>query len=704
GEWYFVAGTQLQLNSSGQPTGFSYWTGTGPGSYTGSGLSANVTFNGPINETGWAGGFGSYNLSVAATGLPSASTFHFDVDGVSYSGPSSALVNLTGLTSGAHQLTNAWADSTTAGWMYFGTVATSGPIVVPAETLVSLDFAYVNVGSPVGTVSFQAQGLTAGTVWNFAFNGTTYSSDTPTIDISSRPGTCAVAAFPVVGANGSVGYTATGVGATWAVTTGQAYTVGYVPAYKVEVTASTGGSVTGAGSSWLAAGATPQFTASAHASYGFAGWTGTGLGSYTGTAVTANVTVNGPIIETASFFPVPASRFNLSFTETGLASGTWWTIFLGSAGYSSNQAAFTVHNLLACSAPGGNYNLTIPYAYSSDGLTRFVPTSHLTRTICTNGATTVTEAFASQFELTLQATAGGYPEATIGFNSITTNAWVANGAVVTLGAFPQAGYTFLGWNGTGLGSFTGPGPNPSETIVMISPVTELASFAIVLPPAQATFTVTFQLASSLAPGTAWGIDFGGIGYSSTGTSLIVTQVVGGAYPLVVQGALSPEGLTKYSSLGNPSTVSVTNNRTVAVGYSTSYWVAVSVTAGGTLHTPSAWVSASGSFLLNATANDGFTFVNWSCSVGASCSSDASTFTVRVTQPITEVASFAPNNPGGQTVTTPASSSIWSQWTTWVGLAAVGLVIGLVVGLLVSRRSAVGFASFGFRWLVLMLPF
>ena len=687
GEWYFTAGTQFQLNSSGQPTGFSYWTGSGTGSYTGSGLDANVTFNGPLNETGWVGGFSAYNLSVVATGLPSTSTIHFDLDGVPYSGPATSAVNLTNITTGAHELTNAWADSATSGWEYFGTAVPANPVIVPAETSVSLVFSYVNVASPVGTVTFQAQGLTTGTVWSFAFNGTTYSSSTPNIDIATRPGTFAVGAFPVVSANGSVGYTASGVGSTWSVSTGQTYTVGYVPAYKVDFSASTGGTVNNvaSGSFWLASGATAQLTASAHSAYGFAGWTGTGLGSYTGTATTASITANGPIVETATFFPVPASRFNLSFTETGLAAGTWWTVFLGGVGYSSNQAAFAVHNLLSCSAPGGTYNLSIPYAYSSDGLTRFVPTSHLSRTICTNGATTVNEVFASQFELTLQATTGGYPTATIGLNTITTNAWVANGAVVTLGAFAQAGYTFLGWNGTGTGSFTGAGPNPSQTIVMIGPVTELASFAIVVQPTAPTFWVTFQVATTLAPGTAWTVNFGGVGYSSTGATLVVSGLAAGSYPLIVQGALSPDGLTRYTSLGNPAAVTVSHNQTVSVAYSTSYWVSVSATAGGTLHTQSGWVTSGGSILLNATANDGFVFVNWTCSAGPSCSSDVSTFTVRVTQPITEVASFAPSNTGGPTITT-TSSSIWSQWTTWVGLAAVGLVIGLVVGLLVSRRS------------------
>ncbi|HEY6238565.1 MAG TPA: hypothetical protein VIZ68_05210, partial [Thermoplasmata archaeon] len=689
GDWYFANGTHIELQGYGYPVGFSYWTGSGSGAYNGVGGWANITMNGAINETGWVGGFGFYNTTVNPLGLPSTSVYHFNFDGTPYSAAGDQAVNLSDVGTGAHQVTDAWADSTTAGWMYFGAPTPSNPVITPAQPLVNLTFSYEDVSSPVGTVTFVAQGLTAGTVWTFAFNGTTYSSSTPSLSVSAHPGTYPVEAFPVVAENGSVGYAPSGVPSAWSVTTGQSYTVNYVQAYRVAVTAGNGGGVTGAGtgSLWLSSGSAAQFIATAHTSYAFGGWTGAGLGSYTGPSSIANVTVNGPIVETASFYPVTASRFNLSFTETGLASGTWWTVFLGGNGFSSDQSSFAVQNLLSCSAPGGNYNFTVPYAYSSDALTRYIVTTHLSRTICTTGSTVVNVGFASQFQLTLQATAGGFPEATIGFNTITTHAWVALNQAVTLDALAQPGYTFLGWNGTGPGSFTGPGPNPSETIVVEGPITEVASFALVVLPVPPTFTVTFQLAVQLSPGTAWGITFGGAGYSSTSATLVVGQVLGGTYPLSVVGALSPDGLTKYSSLGNPGSVAVTNNRTVAVSYSTSYWVGISTTTGGTLHTNSGWVTAGGSILLNATANDGYVFVAWTCSAGPSCSSDAGQFTARVTQPITEIASFVPVAPtGGGTTTNVASPSIWSQWTTWIALAAIGLVVGLVVGLLVSRRS------------------
>ncbi|HEY6238083.1 MAG TPA: sialidase family protein, partial [Thermoplasmata archaeon] len=442
GDWYFPNGTQLQLIGYGYPIAFSYWTGTGAQAYTGTGDWANLTINGPVNETGWVGGFGFYNATVNPIGLPSTSVYNFDFDGTPYSAQGNQPVELSNVGTGAHEVTDVWANSSQAGWMYFGGPTPSNPVIVPAEPVVNLTFAYVDVGTPAGTVTFQAQGLTTGTVWNFGFNGTTYSSSTPTLSVSTHSGTFPVAAFPVVSQNGSVGYAPSGVGATWSVTTGQTYTVNFVQAYKVAVTGGTGGSVSGAGTGtlWLAAGATTQFVASAHASYAFGGWTGSGLGSYTGASSIANVTVNGPIVQTASFYPVPASRFNLSFTETGLASGTWWTVFLGGTGYSSDQSSFVVHNLLACSAPGGNYNLTVPYAYSSDALTRYIVTTHLSRTICTTGSTVVNVGFASQFQLTLQATAGGFPEATIGFNTITTHAWVALNQAVTLDALSQPGY------------------------------------------------------------------------------------------------------------------------------------------------------------------------------------------------------------------------------------------------------------------------
>ena len=683
GPWYLPAGETFQLNSSSYPgAGMAYWTGSGNGSHNGPGLSANVTMNAPINETGWMGGFGIYNLTVNPVGLPSTSTFSFDLDGVTYSGPATSAINVSGVATGAHEITNVWADSATPGWEYFGQPNPANPVIVPTETSVSLAFSLIDVGAAIGSVSFQAQGLTAGTSWNFAFNGTVYNSQTPWINVSTHPGTFQVAGFPIVSQNASVGYVPSGVGPTWSVTTGSTYFVTYVPAYKVLVVAGNGGGVVGGtGAFWVAAGTSAQYVASAHSGYAFGGWTGTGVGSYTGLSIYANLTVNGPIIQTASFYPLPASRFNLTFTETGLSPGTWWTIFLGSTGFSSNQSTFQVQNLLSCSSAGGNYNLTVPYAYSSDQLTRFIPTSHLPHTICTTGTTVENEVFVSQYLLTLQSTAGGFAEAQIGPNTVTTSVWVPSGSSVALSAVGQTGYDFLGWNGTGSGSYTGPGL--LQGIIMGGPVSELATFALHVNPPPATYTITFQEKNALVSGTVWGIVLGGVGYSSTSSTLVVSGLVSGTYTLSVTTALSPDGLTRYTTLGNVPTVNVQHNATVLISYSTSFWVSVSGTPGGTTTPASAWVTSGSTIFLNVTVFDGFQFLGWNGTGPGAYSGSTPGTSVAVSGPISEVATFAPTP---VTVTQGGGSSLWSQPTTWIGLGIVGLLIGLVVGLLVSRRS------------------
>ena len=70
-------------------------------------------------------------------------------------------------------------------------------------------------------------------------------------------------------------------------------------------------------------------------SYSFAGWTGSGTGSYSGTNNPASITMNGPITENAAFTqnPVqvtvqtnPAGR---SFTVDGTTEGVHRTPVLG---------------------------------------------------------------------------------------------------------------------------------------------------------------------------------------------------------------------------------------------------------------------------------------------------------------------------------------------------------------------------------------
>ena len=173
---------------------------------------------------------------------------------------------------------------------------------------------------------------------------------------------------------------------------------------------------------------------------GFGGWSGTGLGSYTGPSSYANITANGPIVQTASFYALPNSRFNLTFVEAGLAPGTWWTVFLGTSGYSTDNATLEIGELLACGTAGGNYNLTVPYAYASNEahalpahLAPFEGRLHARATPCS------TRSSSPSTWLTLQSTAGGFGEAQVGSNLAASSIWVASGSSVTLTAVAQTG-------------------------------------------------------------------------------------------------------------------------------------------------------------------------------------------------------------------------------------------------------------------------
>jgi hypothetical protein len=64
--------------------------------------------------------------------------------------------------------------------------------------------------------------------------------------------------------------------------------------------AGVGGTVTPM-SSWFAPGTVVAISASPDSAYTFAGWAGTGSGSYSGNNSAVSVTMNGPITETASF-------------------------------------------------------------------------------------------------------------------------------------------------------------------------------------------------------------------------------------------------------------------------------------------------------------------------------------------------------------------------------------------------------------------
>ncbi len=682
--WYFPQGTQFSMSTIAYTDGMplSYVFGSGNGSATGVPSQVEMTVNGPINETYVVGALGFYNLSFVPEGLTSGTPYYFTFNGVAYNATAPARVSVRDVLTGSYSLTGVYAlPSGSPGWIYYASNLTS-EVQVPLEVQVDLNFTTeVDVGATAGTVSFEASGLSSGSFWQMSFNGTTYGSSTPWINLTAHPGTYAVSATPVASAiNESTAYAPRSFGPTLSVSPGNTYLLQYTLSYRVVVSTSSGGTVTGAGAHWATPGSTASYTATAQANYQFLGWAGAGNGSYSGPSASANITVNSPITESARFQPLPGNRFPLAVTETGLPNGTWWTVEVGGMGYSTNQSILVVNDLYSCAAgPLGTYNVSVPYAYvnGSSGV-RYVA-SGFPGTTCTTGTTSLTLSFETQYLVTPQSGGDGTAYATVGGLATTTPSWVKSGSPVSLSATPSQGYQFAGWLGTGSGSYTG--SLSSQVITPYGPVSELALFTLIVVPPPPRYTATFELGSTLAAGTAWSITFNGTTYASTASSINISGLLAGTYALRAGPVYSSDRSTEYAPHTLPASLAISGNLTTTVSYATAYLVSITASDGGTVSPSGASYYGSGQQIpLVATPAAGYEFVGWVGAGPGAYTGASPNGTASVSGPISEIATFEliPT-------TAPASGNFLTSTTGIVVLALVGLVVGLGVGLAIFRR-------------------
>jgi hypothetical protein len=95
----------------------------------------------------------------------------------------------------------------------------------------------------------------------------------------------------------------------------------------MEANPSSEGSVS-PGSGWYNSGAPVTISETPASGYTFAGWAGTGSGSYSGTTGSTSITMNAPITETADF---QLPQYSYTFNENGLPVGTTWSVTLGNS-------------------------------------------------------------------------------------------------------------------------------------------------------------------------------------------------------------------------------------------------------------------------------------------------------------------------------------------------------------------------------------
>jgi hypothetical protein len=221
------------------------------------------------------------------------------------------------------------------------------------------------------------------------------------------------------------------------------------------MTHGTGGNVM-PGSGWKNSGSTVSISATAANGYSFAGWTGSGPGSYSGTNNPASITMNGPITENGSFTQNPV-QVTVQTNLSGLSFSVDGTT------YTAAQTFFWV--------PGSSHTIATTSPQNGAPGVRYVWTSWtgggaISHTVAPTTNKTYTANFNTQYFLTMSHGTGG---------TVTPmSAWKTSGTVVSIHATPASGYSFTNWTGSGTGFYSG--ANNPASITMGGPITETAGF------------------------------------------------------------------------------------------------------------------------------------------------------------------------------------------------------------------------------------
>ncbi|MCI4364976.1 MAG: hypothetical protein L3K10_02795 [Thermoplasmata archaeon] len=353
-------------------------------------------------------------------------------------------------------------------------------------------------------------------------------------------------------------------------------------------------------------------------------------------------------IETIRFAltPLTAIPSEVTFDASGLPAGvTNWGLNVDATHYGVPLANTTLD------LGGGSHVLNASAVYGSNGvgayLTGFrvvpdaVGASAFTvlpgATVNFSGPALVTALFSPEYWVTVTASSGGtVSPASVG--------WTPSGADVLLDATHATGFAFVGWTGTGPGSVSSNAN--SITANPTGPITELATFSAVVP----TFQVEV-VASGIQPSVPVTVTVGAQTFTAP-APFNVTGLLANHYPIRVP-TVYPSGTVgvRYdassisSSLGfSGSSLDVTANGTLTLGYTTSFALTLAPTANGTTAPGSGtyWEVAGSPVGLTATPLPDHSFADWIGLGTGSVSGPSASISVTPTGPVTETAYFTTN--------------------------------------------------------------
>ena len=206
------------------------------------------------------------------------------------------------------------------------------------------------------------------------------------------------------------------------------------------------------------------------------------------------------------------NTYNITFTETGLPSGTSWSVTL------NNVTEFSTNNTITFQEPNGTYFYSIETNISGGTGIQYIASQSSGAATVDGFNITVKVSYITQYYLTMLASPAN------GGSVNPTSGWYSAGSSVTINAIPNSNYDFVSWTGTGNGSHSG--ILNQTSIIMNGPITEKANFAEL-------YSVTF-FETGLPSGTIWFLNLSnGKSYNTTGNSIEI-QITNGSYSYTIE--------------------------------------------------------------------------------------------------------------------------------------------------------------------------
>ena len=555
----FTYGSTADINAT-PDTGYSFagWNGDGVANPDSSSTIVSMTQDRSVAATF---SINSYDLSLSAGEGGSVT------GGGSYTYDSDADINATPNTGYSF-----------AGWDGDG-------VASPGSSSTTVSMTQSRSVAATFTINSYDLTLSAGDGGSVSGGGSfTYGS---AADINATPNT----GYSFAGWNGDGVNDSTTANTFVSITQNQSVSASFsINSYDLTLSAGDGGSVTGGGSYTYGSDAT--ITATPDTGYSFAGWLGEGMED--SNSLSTSVSMTQDRILTASFTPREIDRYLLVISSLPSSAG----VTSGAEEYEDESNV----SITATAATG--YSFT---GWTGDGITN---PNLASTSVFMDQDRNITANFATNFyDLNLSAGEGG---------TVSDGGRFPYNSTADISATPDMGYSFAGWNGSGVAT-----PNSSSTTVsMIQDRYISASFSI------------NSYILNLSSGTGGSVS--GAGTYTYGSIINISATPKTGYSFT---GWTGSGISDFGSAS--TSVSITQDRNISATFSiNSYLLSLSSGDGGS-------VSGSGSFLygtsadINATPNTGYSFAGWSGN-GVATPNSIST-TVSMTQNRSISAAFSLNS-------------------------------------------------------------